>query len=140
MGKNPDLGVLTLHKESNMSVAATASSVGTAGVPAGGILTLTIILEAVGLPTNDISLILAVDWLIDRTCTVLNVEGDAFGAGLLQFFVDRTAEKERASELRDVKSDHSLPVPECSPLIEKRGLRDRSGADDAKVDLSESAM
>ena len=46
------------------SVAATASSVGTAGVPAGGILTLTIILEAVGLPTNDISLILAVDWLM----------------------------------------------------------------------------
>uniref|UniRef100_H2S2K4 Amino acid transporter n=1 Tax=Takifugu rubripes TaxID=31033 RepID=H2S2K4_TAKRU len=121
-------------------VTATASSVGAAGIPAGGILTLAIILEAVGLPTNDISLVLAVDWLVDRTCTVLNVEGDAFGAGLLQFFVDRTAEKERASELRDVKSDHSLPVPECSPLIEKRGLRDRSGADDAKVDLSESAM
>ncbi|TWW77209.1 neutral amino acid transporter B(0)-like [Takifugu flavidus] len=121
-------------------VTATASSVGAAGIPAGGILTLAIILEAVGLPTNDISLVLAVDWLVDRTCTVLNVEGDAFGAGLLQFFVDRTAEKEQASELRDVKSDHSLPVPECSPLIEKRGLRDRSGADDAKVDLSESAM
>ncbi|CAF97460.1 unnamed protein product, partial [Tetraodon nigroviridis] len=65
-------------------VTATASSVGAAGIPAGGILTLTIILEAVGLPTNDISLILAVDWLVDRTCTVLNVEGDAFGAGLLQ--------------------------------------------------------
>ncbi|TNN01814.1 hypothetical protein fugu_011196 [Takifugu bimaculatus] len=92
-------------------VTATASSVGAAGIPAGGILTLAIILEAVGLPTNDISLVLAVDWLVDRTCTVLNVEGDAFGAGLLQFFVDRTAEKEQASELRDVKSDHSLPCP-----------------------------
>ncbi|XP_073498225.1 neutral amino acid transporter B(0) [Phyllobates terribilis] len=72
-------------------VTATASSVGAAGIPAGGVLTLAIILEAVGLPTNDISLILAVDWLVDRTCTILNVEGDAFGAGLLQVYSDRTA-------------------------------------------------
>lgn len=46
------------------SVTATASSVGAAGIPAGGVLTLAIILEAVGLPTTDISLILAVDWLV----------------------------------------------------------------------------
>ncbi|KAF7699812.1 hypothetical protein HF521_002770 [Silurus meridionalis] len=45
-------------------VTATASSVGAAGIPAGGVLTLAIILEAVGLPTNDLSLILAVDWLV----------------------------------------------------------------------------
>lgn len=71
---------------------------------------------------------------------MLNVEGDAFGAGLLQFFVDRTAKKEEGSELKDVKPDSSLPTPECSPLIEKRGLKDQSGADDAKMDLSESVM
>lgn len=71
-------------------VTATASSVGAAGIPAGGVLTLAIILEAVNLPVHDISLILAVDWLVDRSCTVLNVEGDAFGAGLLQSYVDRT--------------------------------------------------
>lgn len=46
------------------SVTATASSVGAAGIPAGGVLTLAIILESIGLPTNDLSLILAVDWLV----------------------------------------------------------------------------
>ncbi|XP_063168485.1 neutral amino acid transporter B(0) isoform X1 [Candoia aspera] len=45
-------------------ITATASSVGAAGIPAGGVLTLAIILEAISLPTNDISLILAVDWLV----------------------------------------------------------------------------
>uniref|UniRef100_A0A4W4F5K4 Amino acid transporter n=1 Tax=Electrophorus electricus TaxID=8005 RepID=A0A4W4F5K4_ELEEL len=95
-------------------VTATASSVGAAGIPAGGVLTLAIILEAVGLPTNDLSLILAVDWIVDRTCTVINVEGDAFGAGLLQFFTDRTSKKE-VMELSEVRSDK----PEHSPLIEK---------------------
>uniref|UniRef100_UPI00398E466E neutral amino acid transporter A isoform X2 n=1 Tax=Pristiophorus japonicus TaxID=55135 RepID=UPI00398E466E len=45
-------------------VTATASSIGAAGIPAGGVLTIAIILEAIGLPTNDLSLILAVDWIV----------------------------------------------------------------------------
>ncbi|MCI4385507.1 hypothetical protein PGIGA_G00051280 [Pangasianodon gigas] len=102
-------------------VTATASSVGAAGIPAGGVLTLAIILEAVGLPTNDLSLILAVDWLVDRTCTIINVEGDAFGAGLLQHFIDRTSKKEEV-ELSEVHLEEvERPMkPEHSPLLEKR--------------------
>ncbi|KAJ8403700.1 hypothetical protein AAFF_G00345680 [Aldrovandia affinis] len=96
-------------------VTATASSVGAAGIPAGGVLTLAIILEAVGLPTKDISLILAVDWLVDRTCTVINVEGDAFGAGLLQYFVDRTAKADEGEELREVRLEDPQP-PELEDL------------------------
>ncbi|XP_061452756.1 neutral amino acid transporter B(0) [Rhineura floridana] len=107
-------------------VTATASSVGAAGIPAGGVLTLAIILEAVGLPTNDISLILAVDWLVDRTCTVLNVEGDAFGAGLLQVYTERTEGKAKAEELMEIKTDaldagKGLAVEEGSPLIKRDG-------------------
>ncbi|KAK0146995.1 Neutral amino acid transporter B(0) [Merluccius polli] len=102
-------------------VTATASSVGAAGIPAGGVLTLAIILEAVGLPTNDISLILAVDWLVDRTCTVLNVEGDAFGAGLLQHFVDRGAKKDEGEALSEVRlgdnSNAAGTMVESSPLM-----------------------
>uniref|UniRef100_A0A3P9K056 Amino acid transporter n=1 Tax=Oryzias latipes TaxID=8090 RepID=A0A3P9K056_ORYLA len=109
-------------------VTATASSVGAAGIPAGGVLTLAIILEAIGLPTSDISLILAVDWLVDRTCTVLNVEGDAFGAGLLQFFVDKSSKHAEDAELSDIRLDGemSAAAPEQSPLIEKRGLSDKT--------------
>ncbi|XP_041851187.1 neutral amino acid transporter B(0) [Melanotaenia boesemani] len=123
-------------------VTATASSVGAAGIPAGGVLTLAIILEAIGLPTTDISLILAVDWLVDRTCTVLNVEGDAFGAGILQHFVDRASRQEGAemSEIR-VEGEMSAATPEHSPLIEKRGEVDI--AEGGKMMLSsekESAM
>ncbi|XP_056612484.1 neutral amino acid transporter B(0) [Triplophysa dalaica] len=106
-------------------VTATASSVGAAGIPAGGVLTLAIILEAVGLPTNDLSLILAVDWLVDRTCTVINVEGDAYGAGLLQHFVDRTASKNKEPELDDV---HVMSKPESSPLMGKRGNTEKESA------------
>ncbi|XP_069764611.1 neutral amino acid transporter B(0) isoform X1 [Narcine bancroftii] len=100
-------------------VTATASSVGAAGIPAGGVLTLAIILEAVGLRTSEISLILAVDWLVDRTCTVINVEGDAYGAGLLQSYSDKQKGKDELTEVKTegvsaVKSDE-----EGAPLIKK---------------------
>uniref|UniRef100_A0A8D2CS12 Amino acid transporter n=1 Tax=Sciurus vulgaris TaxID=55149 RepID=A0A8D2CS12_SCIVU len=105
-------------------VTATASSVGAAGIPAGGVLTLAIILEAVNLPVNEISLILAVDWLVDRSCTILNVEGDALGAGLLQSYVDRTKTQSTEPELIQVKSEVPLnPLPaateEGNPLLKQ---------------------
>ncbi|XP_072464181.1 neutral amino acid transporter B(0) isoform X2 [Notamacropus eugenii] len=104
-------------------ITATASSVGAAGIPAGGVLTLAIILEAISLPTKDISFILAVDWLVDRFCTIINVEGDAFGAGLLQCYVDHNevALGSLEPELAEVKDDDSVvPLsPEADPLILK---------------------
>ncbi|XP_029106980.1 neutral amino acid transporter B(0)-like [Scleropages formosus] len=99
-------------------VTATASSVGAAGIPAGGVLTLAIILEAIGLPTNDLSLILAVDWMVDRTCTVINVEGDAFGAGILQYFVDRHPSHDKGEDVSEVKLQEVLPTkPEDMSFI-----------------------
>uniref|UniRef100_A0A8D0H0A6 Amino acid transporter n=1 Tax=Sphenodon punctatus TaxID=8508 RepID=A0A8D0H0A6_SPHPU len=100
-------------------VTATASSVGAAGVPAGGVLTIAIILEAIGLPTNDLSLILAVDWIVDRTTTVVNVEGDALGAGILHY-LNQKETKEKDQELKEVNVE---AIPNCkseeetSPLV-----------------------
>ncbi|XP_023669547.1 neutral amino acid transporter B(0) [Paramormyrops kingsleyae] len=116
-------------------VTATASSVGAAGIPAGGVLTLAIILEAINLPTSDISLILAVDWLVDRTCTILNVEGDAFGAGLLQHFVDRSARKDGPKALVEVVSVRH----EDSPLIIKSRGETEDGAP-VRLNVEESVM
>ncbi|KAH0621837.1 hypothetical protein JD844_023493 [Phrynosoma platyrhinos] len=100
-------------------VTATASSVGAAGIPAGGVLTIAIILEAIGLPTNDISLILAVDWIVDRTTTVVNVEGDAFGAGILHYLNEKEA-KEKQIELNEVYVEAVPNIKaeeETSPLV-----------------------
>ncbi|XP_010124517.1 PREDICTED: neutral amino acid transporter A isoform X1 [Chlamydotis macqueenii] len=100
-------------------VTATASSVGAAGIPAGGVLTIAIILEAIGLPTNDLSLILAVDWIVDRTTTVVNVEGDALGAGILHYLNEKE-KKEKEQELKEVNVEavaNSKSEGETSPLV-----------------------
>lgn len=46
------------------SMTATLASIGAASIPSAGLVTMLLILTAVGLPTQDISLLVAVDWLL----------------------------------------------------------------------------
>ncbi|XP_038639516.1 excitatory amino acid transporter 2-like isoform X2 [Scyliorhinus canicula] len=66
-----------------VSLTATLASIGAASIPSAGLVTMLLILTAVGLPTQDVSLLIAVDWLLDRMRTSVNVVGDSFGAGIV---------------------------------------------------------
>ncbi|RCN31413.1 transporter, dicarboxylate/amino acid:cation Na+/H+ symporter family protein [Ancylostoma caninum] len=66
-----------------VSVTATLASIGAASIPSAGLVTMMIVLTALGLPVNDISLIVAIDWFLDRLRTSVNVVGDAFGCGFV---------------------------------------------------------
>ncbi len=58
-------------------LTATLASIGTAGVPGVGLVTLTMVLQSVGLPVEGIALIIGVDRLLDMVRTGVNVAGDA---------------------------------------------------------------
>lgn len=47
-----------------ISLTSTAASIGAAGIPQAGLVTMVMVLDAIGLPAEDVSLILAVDWLL----------------------------------------------------------------------------
>ena len=64
-------------------VTATMAAIGAAGIPEAGLVTMVIVLEAVGLPTEGIGLILAIDWFLDRCRTTINVYGDSVGAAVV---------------------------------------------------------
>uniref|UniRef100_A0A8C1L0Y6 Amino acid transporter n=1 Tax=Cyprinus carpio TaxID=7962 RepID=A0A8C1L0Y6_CYPCA len=64
-------------------ITATAASIGAAGIPQAGLVTMVIVLTSVGLPTDDITLIIAVDWALDRFRTMVNVMGDALATGIM---------------------------------------------------------
>jgi len=66
-----------------VSVTATMASIGAAGIPQAGLVTMVMVLDTLGLPADDVSLIIAVDWLLDRFRTTVNVLGDAYGAGIV---------------------------------------------------------
>lgn len=75
---------LSLGQQAIVALTATVSAVGAAGIPEAGLVTLLVVLNAVGLPTEGIGLILAVDWLLDRFRTTVNVFGDVVGAAIIE--------------------------------------------------------
>ena len=65
-------------------ITATLAAIGAAGIPEAGLVTMVIVLTAVGLPIEGIGLLLAVDWLLDRLRTTVNVWGDSVGTTVIE--------------------------------------------------------
>ncbi|MBC8137639.1 MAG: dicarboxylate/amino acid:cation symporter [Fibrella sp.] len=70
-----------------------AASVGAAGIPEAGLVTMTLVFTAVGLPVEYIPLLLTVDWFLDRCRTAINVMGDMNVSCLLDGKTRETAEE-----------------------------------------------
>ena len=65
-------------------ITATLAAIGAAGIPQAGLVTMVIVLTAVNLPLEGIGMLLAVDWLLDRFRTTVNVWGDSTGAAIIE--------------------------------------------------------
>jgi len=67
---------LTLAQQAMVVLTSVVASVGAAGIPEAGLVTMTLVFSAVHLPTGYIALLLPVDWFLDRCRTAINVMGD----------------------------------------------------------------
>jgi len=67
---------LTLWQQVIVVLTSVIASVGAAGIPEAGLVTMALVFRAVNLPIEYISLLLAVDWFLDRCRTAINVMGD----------------------------------------------------------------
>ena len=74
---------LTLPQQLIVVLTSIFASVGAAGIPEAGLVTMTLVFTAVGLPTQYIALLITVDWFLDRCRTAINVMGDMTVACLL---------------------------------------------------------
>ncbi|XP_078070026.1 excitatory amino acid transporter 1-like [Mustelus asterias] len=94
-----------------ISITATAASIGAAGIPQAGLVTMVIVLTSVGLPTDDITLIIAVDWFLDRLRTMTNVLGDSLGAGIVEHLSRHELQKMDAEAGNSVIEENEMKKP-----------------------------
>ncbi|GMT33435.1 hypothetical protein PFISCL1PPCAC_24732, partial [Pristionchus fissidentatus] len=69
-----------------VSLMSTIAALGAAVIPSAGLFTMVMILSALNVPIEDISLIMSIDWLLDRIRTTLNCLGDSVGASMLDAY------------------------------------------------------
>lgn len=74
---------LTIVQQLMVMITALLASIGAAGIPMAGLVIMTVILSAVGLPLEGIGLILAVDRILDMFRTAVNVWSDSCGAVII---------------------------------------------------------
>ncbi len=74
---------LSLGQQVMVFLTATLAAIGAAGIPEAGLVTMALVLNAVGLPLEGIGIIVAVDRVLDMCRTSVNVLGDAVGATII---------------------------------------------------------
>ncbi len=74
---------LTLAQQGIVALTALLASIGAAGIPHAGMVMMVVVLNAVGLPTSAVALILAVDRILDMCRTTVNVWSDSIAAAVV---------------------------------------------------------
>ena len=75
---------LGLGQQIIVAAMAMLASVGAPGIPSAGLVTMVMVLQSVGLPTEAIAILLPIDRLLDAFRTMVNVEGDVICAVIVQ--------------------------------------------------------
>ncbi|MEY2700962.1 MAG: hypothetical protein RIQ52_1717 [Pseudomonadota bacterium] len=75
---------LDLPQQAVICFMAMLSSVGAPGIPSAGMVTMVMVLQAVGLPVEALAILLPIDRFMDAFRTMINVEGDMIGAMIVQ--------------------------------------------------------
>jgi DAACS family dicarboxylate/amino acid:cation (Na+ or H+) symporter len=88
---------LDLAKQLMVVLTSIVASVGAAGIPEAGLVTMTLVFSAVGLPKEYIGILLTVDWFLDRCRTVINMMGDVAVSCLLDGKTPATSEERVAA-------------------------------------------
>jgi Na+/H+-dicarboxylate symporter len=96
---------LSMLQQATIVVSATMASVGAAGVPGAGMLTLAMVLGTVGVPVQGIALVIGVDRILDMFRTATNVIGDSTAAVLVA--------KMQGDAIRVVSPDEDASNPDA---------------------------
>lgn len=96
-----------------IALTATLAAVGAASVPSAGLVTMLMVLQAVHLErfAGDLAVIFAIDWLLDRMRTVVNVLGDAYTVCAVSHLMKQGSGGGQYVQLSNVRGGEPAVVP-----------------------------
>jgi len=131
---------LDIGEYATIAVTGTAASVASASVPSAALFLILIVLSAVNLPADDVSLFFTVDWLVDRFRTTNNMLGDCYTAAVVDKW-SRTALEALDAEVvsRDSGDTEKTDVTEedLRHMLLGGGMKypKSASSDDCKLDI-----
>jgi Na+/H+-dicarboxylate symporter len=96
-----------------VALTSVVAAIGAAGIPSAGLVTMTIVLSAVGLPTSKMQILWAIDRPLDMTRTMINVVGDSTMTRVVQTLNPeiKQAEDDLHEEYEEVEPEASRDAP-----------------------------
>ncbi|KAF2359521.1 Sodium:dicarboxylate symporter [Trinorchestia longiramus] len=124
--------VLGIGDYATIAVTATAASVASASVPSAALFLILIVLTAVDLPPDDVSLFFTVDWLVDRFRTTNNLLGDCYTAAVVEIWSKDALDAMDAEVISSSSGEADkvdLDDPDTRHLLLGGGMKFASGKD-----------
>ncbi|KAL0267606.1 UNVERIFIED_CONTAM: hypothetical protein PYX00_009832 [Menopon gallinae] len=103
---------ITWGETVTICLVSTAASMSSASVPSAALVLMLMVLTSIGCPTGDVSLLFAVDWLVDRCRTVNNMLGDCYASAVVEHLSreDLTSSEQELLSKSEVKSSNSVVI------------------------------
>jgi len=100
---------LNMGSYATVVLTSTAASIASASVPSAALVLMLIVLSAIDAPVQDVSLLWAIDWFLDRCRTTNNMLGDCYGAAVVEALskneLQAMDDMNRMEEEKSVRSD-----------------------------------
>ncbi|XP_069175892.1 excitatory amino acid transporter-like isoform X2 [Procambarus clarkii] len=111
---------LSVGEYATIIVTATAASVASASVPSAALVLILIVLTSVNLPAEDVSLLFAIDWLVDRFRTTNNMLGDCYTAAIVEHWSQGELKAMDAEANAENYSNDVEKAADLTPLVTRQ--------------------
>jgi len=107
-------------------LTSTAASIASASVPSAALVLMLIVLSAIDAPYEDVSLLWAIDWFVDRCRTTNNMLGDAYGAAVVEALSKKELEAMDADKEMEERKEREQEEEEQMKLIRSKDCENDS--------------